>query len=1131
MRRYEVYHGSEDIEEKHGSSLVSEESDEEPSQQTGQQLGKRGGLATYVFSELLNSKLMALVTICSLSIVIGFSGLLMTSVRLLPAVFMRVNEDTTGSTDFMLIKDIEAVRKNKADIDVPVANKIGAVFLDAAYLAHMSANVPTVRGAFPRSLFPSVISSAGRSVNTMLLIGDSQRELDLGVGDLRGLQPLRDNEAYLTRDILTDLDLREGQTVTVTIPWLETIKEKMGFTSLSDEDFGHKLLEDVAASKDGDYSIPLDHMMQHLLAYGEVGLEVKIKTAIDDARGKWPSVLGNVAFVDQQHFTQLMLERFDASFESTLDEAFALALEQASLSFPVQMMARVYYGSMKQKLVPELRSLLNFSSLAMSMNYVVKDKLGVYGDMSGYKDKLSTIADDIRDILELSRGYKILNLTIKGFENYSMLWMFVQNLIYTIMMMLAIVCYFVLSAVTAMNMQEKTYQFGMLRALGATKAFILKSLLLTGLVLSGVGVLCGLLLERFLGHLLASRIAAFTGYEKDIGLSASHLLFFLALCFGLPLLTTLTNTSRAFLDSLVHSIQPSPVGLPTVVYRRLSEYSFSFGQLVLGFEVFLLGVTFYYVAPALFMASEYMWLFFVLTLVYMAAVIGGTTLGTFLRVWLQNYSLEKVAKWLNASWLNKLIARKSGSTNNIWLVVTFAVCFIIFTSNGVSSLVDYITTFVSILKGSDLVVSKGSSRFLLERNMTGLLSSERWRPVVQSFSFTSLGLDDIGSSELFIYGSPVNIEPNIFGIQQSFCQTIMNEFYRPTSLAAGLAKREFTDGKGRLKLDGLSSVFEPVALLQGVNDPHHVVTFEDEQREYHRMLINIVLPTGVLDSLGANVGDTFNMNVEYRGKTLRYFAKIAHSAEKVPSLWFSKYMTPLRFKLEAIISEEAMAVVLDDIRSRFAEVRQGSEEQYRALVPFDTPEVLASQLRVPKTKLHVKLSGSASQREVIRLKNELRQLMADEDLLFDRDSTAKALHTLGSVLEWINVAVSAIFCVLALFLFLIGSLRRIEDNAQEIGIIRSVGLSSENLARLLTVEMFIGLFSSLAVGYVLGLAFAFVGVFTAAVFFECPLYLQFAGPSSVVLLLLLVVSGYLATKLGFARLRHSTIATLLKGKL
>ena len=1098
----------------------------------GKGISSRGGLLTYVKNQMINSKLVAIVTITSIAFSIGFIGMLITSIYVLPSIFLRLTENSVGSTDFIIVKDLQSFKKSSSLSDIPFANKIGSVLVDTEYLINQTQVLKSIRGAVPRSIFPGFIKKFDRKVNCILMVGDSQKEIKSRVGHLADLQPLVEDEVYLSRDVMVDLDIQVGERFVLTLPWMLALKEKMGFSSMTNQEFLNRIAQESKLYRKTNYSIPFEKILDGLSTDDEITIELTAKLSIDDPMGKWPKPLGNVVFMDQKYLTKRLIQKFDAYFEEIYNREIDKALDSANVSLSERFVSQLFFATLKVTLMPIVRNIINLEKYSMSMNYIVEDKLEVYGDFKDFEKKLSRIADEIKGDLEEANGYKVITLPKEGYAKLGLIAIFVKNLIYCIIMMLCIVCYNVLSAVAALDIHEKTYQLGMLRALGATRYYLYVSILVANFIYSLIGVALGLGIERLGAILVSDFTKNITNYDSDVSLTWGRFFFMVFLAFILPTITTLNNTSKAFLSTLVQSLSHNASELPKVIYTRLSDYSFSAGTIFLGLEVFIFGFTFYFIAPILFARREMDILLFILTCVLIAGVVGSSVLGGIVRAKVQNIGLELVARITNVNWVVKLISKKAGSMSRIWLIISFSVCFIMFTGSGIASFVKYLKGFVVVLNGADLVVSQEGSRYLLERNFTSLLSEKQMKGEgVDQFSFVSTQLNSIGYTTIYIQGSPFQINPGVYGIERNYMETIDTGFYEPGEFVGGKEYPKIEESVWIQKKDGVSSVFEKSIDIHKVRDPYKILD-DNQGGDLRLKLFNIVLPTGIMNSFGAEIGEIYSMRFNCKGRDFHYKVRLTHTANKIPGFWFSSYETLLKIKLQALISVESFSVILKDVRdSYFGGSTKMTSEQMNSILPFYTPEAQTSDLEVPKEKLLIKLSSKITERQKIKLKNELRLLMASEDLMLDRESIESDLEILNYILSWLNLAVSVIFSILALFLLLIGNIRRVEDNAQEIGMIRSIGLSSQNLSKLLKIEMLVGLGSAILVGTFLGLFLSLVGVGAFSAFFEAKIMFHFPGFNFIFLLVLLILSGYIAATIAFYKLKRTNIVELLKGNL
>lgn len=100
------------------------------------------------------------------------------------------------------------------------------------------------------------------------------------------------------------------------------------------------------------------------------------------------------------------------------------------------------------------------------MNVVVNDKPQVYASFRSFDSNLIDISNRMMGELGDSRLYSMVSPMLLGFEVLGYLSVFIDNLIYAILIVLAILSYILISSLMVFSIDEKTYEFGMLRALG-----------------------------------------------------------------------------------------------------------------------------------------------------------------------------------------------------------------------------------------------------------------------------------------------------------------------------------------------------------------------------------------------------------------------------------------------------------------------------------------------------------------------------------------------------------------------------------------------------------------------------------------------------------------------------------------
>jgi ABC-type antimicrobial peptide transport system permease subunit len=79
---------------------------------------------------------------------------------------------------------------------------------------------------------------------------------------------------------------------------------------------------------------------------------------------------------------------------------------------------------------------------------------------------LIEISNDVVKSLNASMSYSVIAPIYSAFSLLSYISMFVSNIIYSVLIVLAIIAFILINSLMVFNIEEKTYEFGMLRALG-----------------------------------------------------------------------------------------------------------------------------------------------------------------------------------------------------------------------------------------------------------------------------------------------------------------------------------------------------------------------------------------------------------------------------------------------------------------------------------------------------------------------------------------------------------------------------------------------------------------------------------------------------------------------------------------
>jgi len=198
--------------------------------------------------------------------------------------------------------------------------------------------------------------------------------------------------------------------------------------------------------------------------------------------------------------------------------------------------------------------------------------------------------------------------------------------------MVAIICFLgilstqLIYSLMLSDVEEKTYEFGMLRALGFNTKSIAFTIIAQALTFATPGLLSGLILSSIMNvavrHILYNLTNNYASYW--LSMSAIWVGVFIGsvvpLCSNVfPIQKALGKNLRASLD-LYHR----KAGELTISIQKLEDYGLSVSQFVMAIMLVVLGICTYYVAPVAFLFKKYELFFLILNGLLLVMVLGLT---------------------------------------------------------------------------------------------------------------------------------------------------------------------------------------------------------------------------------------------------------------------------------------------------------------------------------------------------------------------------------------------------------------------------------------------------------------------------------------------------------------------------
>lgn len=1158
----------------------------------------------YLIDDMKRGPLQFKIAVFTIFIIVAFMAILLNANSITTTMFLSLAERQTGDTDFIITAQFSTTgtqlsEENSADLlsSFPLVN--------ISEVSESLSSVNSISGASERWLFPGRlynIEDDNLSTSTFAVVGDSLKERSLGLGRaLTGVEPLKNNECILLKRTADVIGMKDNnRTVRFNIDLIKFLGQN-NFNAESNEDLTQLILNQlpdtvvvnttnfnetifgpsnepntveeeevpdfinstqlnqfIEGVNNGSINIfndtgnitlntsdvkgILEESINDLLNFS---IELEVKYVIDSPQGKWPENLGNVVFFETKYLFEYVSEYLSANLAETSSRIQQNVTNSTEAELETNLFAANIASLIEEQFTQPIRQGfddLRLEERALSMNAVVEDKAGVYNSFNKYDERLVKISNDMMGALGDSSKFTMTAPLLIGFEFLGYLSMFIDGLIYAILIILAILSYILISSLMIFNIDEKTYEFGMLRALGLKRQNLVYMLFIQGFFYSvagwSVGVVTSFVASSFIKYIF------YLNARVKIGVTMEMIAWIATIFFGFatPIFTNFTSIKKSLGNNLKDSLDlyRRSVNQMTIIFVKLAKLGISRTTFILAIQLSVYGFLFYYVAPLSFFYNRIDIFLLLLNLVFLGMILGLTVMANLLQPYAEKLILKicHLFMWKNRSLkvvIEKNLQSHAPRNMKTALMITMSVCFIIFCGSGIKMNALGIVNQLVATQGGDLVlvrnVRKEGVYGFDQSQISQFLDEykERFPGRIKEYCWSTkslVGFNYVYSTILTPLSLYPEIEALITGVNSTVMDSVATELYVPNSYQDGIDYPELETGVR----DGVSSIFDgELELIEEPYDKEAVLSLNlyREQKQVRVRNVKAVLPSGFTPETGISVDTPCILAINSIETT---YAKIniTHTANKVPGFSFSRYINQL-FNHDILISLEAYKTLLGDIKE-IIEVHD-SPTVTESFYQYETEAVKNSKDQLPYNKLQVKLFSSITTLQKDQIINGMKTFIGDADFIIDTIEVKKQTEESLGYLTILNAIISFLTTLISFFMLLISLIKNIKDNVWELGILRSMGLNHKQVFLIYFVETFSVIFSALVLGTIVGLLVALSGTTYYVIFFELPFNMYFPFFEFFLLLAFLSVTSLLTTWVGLKGIVYEPIAKILKGLL
>ena len=195
---------------------------------------------------------------------------------------------------------------------------------------------------------------------------------------------------------------------------------------------------------------------ENITQYFNIKLNLTIKEKIKSTDGKWPNIFGNVLAIDSKHIRDYLYLNIKRIMDDILK---ALHLENVD---------KIIWKNIDSYIRD-----FDINNYTLTINAIFKDKFKVYKkDIKKIRHYISKITEDITTSLGLNFKVNIQMPIYEIINGYNSVKIFLKNILFGIMFFLWILSFLLVNSLMSGNVDERTYEFGMMRALGFKKDII-----------------------------------------------------------------------------------------------------------------------------------------------------------------------------------------------------------------------------------------------------------------------------------------------------------------------------------------------------------------------------------------------------------------------------------------------------------------------------------------------------------------------------------------------------------------------------------------------------------------------------------------------------------------------------------
>ncbi|KAJ5070664.1 hypothetical protein M0811_10734 [Anaeramoeba ignava] len=1129
----------------------------------------------YVFANIKRNPRSFIIGVSSIFLVVFFVSLLDNTLKKAPWIYLALSEDTTGEIDAQI---------------TPTTYNQEVYWVNYTEMNEKLSGSSDIHGAAPRWVARANISSKTNEnfqTTANVLILDTKKEKEMGLSRAWDKRVLGEEEAYVSDNLLRILGVQSncGDRVVVNIT-LETILSLLGIdfpdinnaTAYEETKFIFEYFFGINMNE--TYTINLTQVLMNL------GIEVPpwIPTDNITATGEeifdfiWPSI--EILSQNNTNILQGFTSEFsvidkikssEGKYPSSIGSVVMIDSRFALKSLTTTMIQTLNFYSVFADIlgfgnateIIDFLENLEINDYAFSIVIQMKDRLDAYMK-SGQKFDDAFI--EFSNSISYKLGYKNPNYDLSlplytALNGLVFIRIFLNQVFASVIALLVILCLALIYSLMISDVEEKTYEYGMLRAIGMKNNSLVLLLVIQAFSFSIPAILLGLFVS-FLANLgVAKLVAGFARFPVSYTYTTEPIVLSIMIGLLMPLVANILPIRKVLAKRLRDSLDIYHESFSDVIVTmvKLAKLRISVGQTLVSLLLVVTGVVFYYGIPLTFIYLNFSGFFAIFISILIGLLFGLSLVGQVFQPFLEKLFVYLIV-WGKDLHLRLLVKKNLAShrkrNKKTAVIFTTVLAFIIF-SGSLSVLYSVsMKKQIQMLFGSDIVLQSLNIHDPLNKDdyISYLEDAKKYYPI-DSFAFTTF---PFSSNDFIDWTSVTNLpesryfEALLYGLEEYFLESTYSEFfviknytkqfnYDKVGKVKNIVKSLYTDaGKQKISVDSDFSIPEDTVsgeILPGFyyvdyKSPNQTIIKPDEnnslnsinvyQRSDDDLYINyldVILGQSLHLSLAITPDSPIRIDNEigisqFNKTYLVSLAKIRSMNSQCPGYFLSSYqMFALSSPAFTSIPEY---LNLLNLSAEIYNNATGSNYSYTS---------------APIERLFVKMKSDASNDNLIDVLNGIKSVKNSNFYVYFNtpaivDSASVAINGL---LIFFNI-VSVVALILCFFVLWLSFIANIRENSWEFGVLRAIGISGNQAARIYIYEAFCLVLSCILLGSIIGILIAITIFLQYLLFTEMAFEFLFPNTLYFSVIGMSLAVAFLASYLSLRTLKKKTIAVVLRGK-